>query len=251
MNKTTIAGITFEPYTKKESLEQIKKYIDAPVGFFHIVSLNPEIIVAAQHDDEFKAILNNAAMVLADGVGLKLAGVILGISVGERVTGVQMMEELIGLAGQTGLNAVLIGGKLNLAEDLAACYQKKYPEANFFGLSGISDIKNPTKEEEDAISRIVTDRRPHIVIVAFGSPWQEKWIERHSSLFQGTVCIGVGGAFDFLSGSVARAPNWVRIIGFEWLFRLIIQPWRWKRQIQLLKFMVLVMKERLLHRSSR
>ena len=82
------------------------------------------------------------------------------------------------------------------------------------------------------------------MFVAFGSPKQELWIAQNLDKLPAKVVIGVGGAFDFVSGKVKRAPVWVRKIGFEWLFRLIIQPWRIKRQLRLVKFVYLVLAEK-------
>jgi len=86
--------------------------------------------------------------------------------------------------------------------------------------------------------------KPHLVFVAFGSPYQELWIARHSNQFGKSVVMGVGGAFDYLSGHVYRAPEFIRKIGLEWFFRLLSQPWRWKRQLSLLKFIKLVLQEK-------
>ncbi|MGB3020405.1 MAG: WecB/TagA/CpsF family glycosyltransferase, partial [Microgenomates group bacterium] len=84
----------------------------------------------------------------------------------------------------------------------------------------------------------------HLIFVAFGSPYQEKWIYENRASLQGITCIGVGGAFDFLSGRVARAPKLIQSIGLEWLYRLMRQPWRWRRQLQLPVFIYLVLKQK-------
>ena len=111
-------------------------------------------------------------------------------------------------------------------------------------------IKNPKKEEEEAIFSIVRTARPNIVIVAFGSPEQELWLDRHNNKFSGIVCIGVGGAFDYFSGNIVHAPSIIRRFGLEWLFRLLIQPWRWRRQLRLIKFIWLVIKQKFGKRNS-
>ena len=134
----------------------------------------------------------------------------------------------------------MIGGRENLALGLSNCYNDQLPEAKFKGVQGIVDIKNPTKDEEGKISLIVTAYKPHIVFVAFGSPDQELWIERHRKMFSHCVVMGVGGSFDYLSEKVIRPPVFIQKIGLEWLFRLFHQPWRWKRQMRLLKFLWLV-----------
>ncbi|GAB4219499.1 MAG: WecB/TagA/CpsF family glycosyltransferase [Candidatus Microgenomates bacterium] len=246
MIQNQILGITIFPQSKKNILEKIKKYLKKPDNFFHIVSVNPENLVVAYDNKEFKKIIETAQIKIVDGIGIVIAGKILGVDIGERITGVDLMSDLIDLAGKRRLRVLLIGGKGKLAEYLSNCYSKKYPQAKFIGLEGINDIKNPKKIEEDKIFSIVTDFKPHFVFVAFGSPYQELWIERHKKKFKNCIVMGVGGAFDFLSGKVARAPTFIQKIGLEWLFRLFIEPWRWRRQLRLIKFLWLILKEKYL-----
>lgn len=242
--RNTILGVHVEKQSKSNILEKIKKYIDNPGGFFHIVSINPENLVVAQKDELFKRILTKAQIQLIDGVGVVVAGWALGIDIGERITGVDLMEELIRLAAISRLRVLLIGGKPNLSLELAECYSTSYPEAKFIGLEGIKNIKNPEVSEEKAIFSIVSVTRPHIIFVSFGSPDQELWIDRHSNKFKNSIVMGVGGAFDFLGKKVRRAPKIVRYFGLEWLFRLILQPWRIGRQLRLLTFLRLVLRQK-------
>ena len=176
-------------------------------------------------------------------MGVVLAGRLFNLEL-ERLTGVDLMENLLNLASIMRLRAMLIGGKPNLALELADCYQRQFPEAKFKGVEGIADIKNPREEEEKAIFSIVPSYKPHIIFAAFGSPDQELWLARHSEEFVGTVVMGVGGAFDYLSGKADRPSGFIRKIGLEWLSRLISQPWRWKRQTRLLKFIKLVLEQK-------
>jgi N-acetylglucosaminyldiphosphoundecaprenol N-acetyl-beta-D-mannosaminyltransferase len=90
----------------------------------------------------------------------------------------------------------------------------------------------------------VAATKPNLIFAAFGSPFQEKWFYQNRARLQGICCVGVGGAFDFLSGNIQRAPIWIRKIGLEWLYRLIREPWRWRRQLRLLVFLKEVLKER-------
>ncbi|HRN71205.1 MAG TPA: WecB/TagA/CpsF family glycosyltransferase, partial [Candidatus Woesebacteria bacterium] len=133
----------------------------------------------------------------------------------------------------------------NLAEKLALRYQQIYPRSTFKGIFGVSDIHNPKKEEEEKIFSIVADYKPQILFVAFGSPYQELWLYHHADRLQGIICMGVGGSFDFLTGRVKRAPMLIRRLGLEWFFRLIVEPWRWKRQLRLVEFVYLIGKQRL------
>jgi len=228
---------------KKNTLEKIKKYIKKNNQFCHIVSLNPENLVIAKENKKFKKVIETAQIQIIDGVGMILASRLLCVSVGERYPGVDLVIDLLNLSSKMRLRVLLIGARSNLAKRLANCYQKKYSPAKFFGLEGILDIKNPKKEEEEKIFSIVSDFKPHLVLVAFGSPDQELWIERHKKEFKNCVVMGVGGAFDFLGGVVPRAPLFLRRLGLEWLFRLLVQPWRWRRQLRLLKFLWLIFWE--------
>ncbi len=240
MKQNKILGITIPNESRTNILEKILLYIDKPTGFFHIVSLNPENLVVATENDSFKRIVETAQMKITDGVGIVLAGRWLGIQVGERVTGVELMENLLKVASDRRLRVLMIGGKGNLALRLSQCYSKRFPEAMFKGLRGIEDIKNPKRNEEAKTFSIVAAYKPQLVFVAYGSPDQELWIEHHKKEFAGSVVIGVGGAFDYLSGQIVRAPIFIQKIGLEWLFRLVNQPWRWRRQKRLLKFIRLI-----------
>jgi len=206
------------------------------------VSINPENVIIAQHDEKFRYILSQSDIQIVDGVGIALGGSILGIEVGERVTGVDLMEMIVKNVEGEGLHILLLGGKPNVADNLAKCYQKKYSKISFKGIEGIKDIKAPKIQEENNIFSIVADYKPQIIFAAFGSPWQEKWFWAHRDKFKGIVCMGVGGGFDFASGKVSRAPRWVRGIGMEWLFRLLKQPWRVKRQMRLFSYILLLLK---------
>lgn len=242
-NQKKLLGIPIFPLTKNKVLEKIKKHFKRPTGFYHIVSLNPENLVIASENLEFKKVIKTAQIKIVDGIGVVLACRILGMRMGERITGVDLMKDLLLMANEMRLRVLFIGGKGNLANKLVNCYSQKYPQAKFFGFEGISNIKNPQKSEEERIFTIVSDFKPHLVLVAFGSPFQELWIARHKKEFSNSVVMGVGGAFDFLGGIVPRAPVFIRKIGLEWFFRLLVQPWRWRRQMRLIKFGWLVIEE--------
>jgi len=244
MKKNNILNITINPETKKTVLEKILLYIEKPTGFLHIVSLNSENMVVATEDELFKRVIETAQIKIVDGIGVVLAGRWLGIEVGERVTGVGLMEDLLKVASDRRLRVLMIGGKENLALQLAQCYNNRFLKAMFKGLQGIKSIQNPDTVEEEKIFSIVADYKPHLVFVAFGSPDQELWIARHKKEFSNCVVMGVGGAFDYLSGKVIRAPGIIQKVGFEWLFRLVNQPWRWKRQLRLFKFKGLILQEK-------
>jgi len=246
-NTKKILGIKIFTQNKKYTLEKIKKYLKKTSNFCHVVSLNPENLVVALENKKFKKIIETAQIQIIDAVGVVLASRLLGINIGERYPGVDLVEDLLNLSSKIRLKVLFLGGKNNLADRLANCYQKKYPQNKFFGLEGISDIKNPKKQEEEKIFSIISYFKPHLVLVAFGSPHQELWINCHKKKFKNCVVMGVGGAFDFLGGAVPRAPFFLRKIGLEWFFRLLVQPWRWRRQLRLVKFIWFLINDFLLN----
>ncbi len=240
-----LLGISIQKESNNEVLEQIKRSLSLHNRFCHIVSLNPENIVIAQIDEVFKKVIETAQIKIVDGIGVVLAAQILGIPIGERLTGVDFMRRLIVLAKESRLTVLLIGGGPNLALSLAECYREQFPEAEFVGIEGYKNINKPTKKEENKVLSIVRSVKPNLIFAAFGSPEQELWLARHKKQFKGIVCMGVGQGFDVEGSIVNRAPVWTQKIGFEWLYRLLIQPWRWKRQLRLIKFVWLVGKAKL------
>ena len=243
MDTQRLLGISLPQGTISDILEKIQKNIQNPADFFHIASLNPEIFVLSQRDKDFKEYLMWAQMRIVDGYGVVVAAQLRGYTLGERITGADLMEKLLFFADTLGLRVALVGGKGNLAQRVIDCQESRFPSVVFQAIPGISDISHPNKNEDDAVLSIVADFKPHIVFVAYGSPFQERWLYRHRERLKGTTCMGVGGAFDFLAGTVQRAPKFVRKLGLEWLFRLIRQPWRIKRQLRIIIFLFLVARE--------
>lgn len=230
--------------TRKNTLEKIIKYIKNPRGIFHIVSLNPENMVVGLQNRTFKRVIKSAQLTIIDGVGIEMAAQILNIEAGERYPGVDLMNNLISHISNMSLTVLFLGGQTNLAEELAKCYRQSYPQTKFIGLQGIKNIKKPAPEEEKEIYRIVRVSKPQLVFVAFGSPAQEIWIYKNKRLLSGRVCMGVGGAFDYLTGRIQRPKALFRTWGVEWLIRLIKQPWRAFRQLRLIIFMYFVIKQK-------
>jgi len=245
MASKNISEIIIKAHSKKQVLEKIIKYIRYPKGFMQIISLNPENLVTAQENKKWLQIIKKAQIKIVDGVGIVLAARILGVPIPERVPGRELVEELMMIADRIRLRVLFIGGRPNLALKLSKCYNERYPKAKFLGIAGIKNIKTPLQEEEEEISSIVSRFKPHLLFAAFGSPDQELWLERHRDKFSGIVCMGVGGTFDYLAGIASRPSRLIRNLGLEWLFRLINQPWRWRRQLRIGKFLWLLIKEKI------
>lgn len=243
--KHSVAHIPLQTLSRETILEKCVNFVQKPEGFFHIVSVNPENVVIAQENTAFRSILQSANIQLVDGIGIVLASKFLGIPTGQRFTGVDFMEEFLQKIADRSLRVLFLGGKADLAIKVANCYKKKYKKLAFLGISGIKDIKNyQNSKEGKEILQVIHDYKPHILFVSYGSPFQEEWIWNNRASLQGVLCAGVGGAFDFATGSVPRAPYLVRVTGIEWLFRLVLQPWRWRRQLRLLSFVFLIVRQR-------
>jgi N-acetylglucosaminyldiphosphoundecaprenol N-acetyl-beta-D-mannosaminyltransferase len=243
MNK--ILNIDIPRDNRKTILDKILKGQLPKNTFTHIVSLNPEILYLTYKSKLFKEIVKSAKIKLIDGIGIVIAAQILGIKAGERYTGVDFINDVSSSNKVGRLRLVFLGGRGKLAESLANCYSNKYAQNSFFGLQGIKNIKKIKKSENDKIFSIIAQVKPHFLFVSFGSPFQEIWIWENKSKLKGIICMGVGGAFDFLSGNIKRAPKFIQKIGLEWLYRLLRQPWRIKRQTRLIKFMYLVFKQKM------
>ena len=246
--QNSLLNIPIDPLSRKEVLEKIIKYIKTSRNFLHIVSLNPEILVEATKNPQFKKVVKSAQIRIVDGSGVILASKLIGIQIGERYTGIKLMEDLLKEASHQRLRVMLLGGRPKIAEQIVACQKQAQSKATFFATDGIKDIQNPTAREEKGILFIVADYRPHILLVSFGSPFSELWLYEHRQSLKKIVCASVGGAFDYMAGTTPRAPQFIHQIGLEWLYRLVTQPWRWRRQLKLITFTKEIFKEMIKYR---
>lgn len=245
-------GVPVDTYSTDEILEKIKKYINTPSGFVHIVSINPENLVIAQQNKLFNTVCNEASLALCDGIGVLVGAKMLGIPLKMRTPGSLLFPQLLDLAGQMSLSVLLVGSQANLAEDIAKRYQRSYPKAKYTGIQGYQNISKPTPQEEKSLLSIVDTTRPRMIFAAFGSPAQELWFYSHKHLFKNMICMGVGGGFNYLSGASKRPNRYIRQLGLEWLYRLVTEPKRFHRQFSRLPvFVKMVIKEKIYGKKSR
>ncbi|MEK7143130.1 MAG: WecB/TagA/CpsF family glycosyltransferase [Patescibacteria group bacterium] len=225
MKKINILGIKICSLSFNEAIKIVDELIvkGKPA---QIVTVNPEFIVVAQKDIQFKKILNQADLALPDGVGLILAGRILGTPLKERITGVDLTWAICKLAEDRGYSVFFLGGIRGVAKETASRIKKIHSRLL---VAGYYEGKPNDAKTWDAIERV----RPNILFVAFGAPKQDKFIYDliHSSRISHnpSLSIGVGGTFDYIAGRIPRAPEWLRNLGLEWLYRFYSEPWRIKR----------------------
>ena len=255
IEKKNILGVGITNASRNEVLEYIVKSLENFKKKLFVVTPNPEFLVLASKNSYYRNILNRADLASADGIGIIIAAKILGRPLKGRFAGVDLVESLSGRVAREPITVGFLGGGPGVAEKTAECLRKKFPglKMNFAREEWPSDkldarksihpltstVKNPSSTFYHLPSSI------DILFVAFGAPKQEFWINDNLEKIPAKIAIGVGGAFDYISGKTPRAPLFLRSIGFEWLYRLVLQPWRIKRQLALLEFIWLVIKEKL------
>ncbi|MEK7458430.1 MAG: WecB/TagA/CpsF family glycosyltransferase [Patescibacteria group bacterium] len=217
---------------------------------FIVFTPNSEQLMLAQHDHVFEQTLQKADLLLPDGVGVVWAGNMLNGNSTERISGRETLEFLISVAAKQSLPVFLLGGRESssqYAQKLCARYIDN-PEWNISWNAGVEDIKHETAEEKKNIATEIQYAKPKLLCIAYGAPYQERWVMKNLELLQKSgvrVVIVVGGAFDVLSGRVSLPPKWAVAIGVEWLWRLLRQPWRWRRQLVLPQFILRVLVEKM------
>mgnify|MGYP001591525721 CR=1 FL=1 len=201
-----------------------------------IVTPNPEFVVYAREHSWFKQILNQADIAIPDGIGLVWASRFLGRPLPGRVSGADVVEKILSLANQKAWRIGIMGARRGDVYQRQLLIQKlteKYPRAGIFCLEETPDWqKNPPAFGGE------------IIFACQGMGEQEKWLAANYNQAKAIIFMGIGGSLDYLTGFVKRAPVWMRRLGLEWLYRLIRQPWRLCRQLALLKFIWLVLKEK-------
>jgi len=204
-----------------------------------VVTVNPEFVMAAQRDPAFSRVLAAADLALADGWGLLWAARRLGRPLPARITGSDGVPRLAALAAQGGWRVFLLGAAPGVAEQAAHVLCARHPALQIAGVFAGS----PAAAEEEAIVARIAAARPHVLLVAYGAPGQDLWIARTQPRLQIPLAMGVGGALDFIAGVRRRAPVWMQRARLEWLFRLAQEPWRWRRQLALPRFVWAVLRE--------
>ena len=220
--RINILDIPIDYLSQSEVLQKIASFLKEK-EHFHVTTPNPEFILEAQKNPVFKKILREADLSVADGTGIVWAAKVLHKTKIKRVTGVDLTRAIC----RTMKNPIfLLGASEEVNTKTKQILEKKYPGINIVGnYSG-----TPSAKLEKIICNMINQSKAEILFVAYGAPNQELWIARNlPHLTTVKVALGIGGSFDFISGFRKRAPRWMQHLGLEWLFRLLIQPSRYKR----------------------
>ena len=255
MNKRIkIAGVPFDSVKYNDVLTSVEAYIRAEKKVY-ITTPNPEMILTSNKNDKFNDVLNNAVLSIPDGIGVLWASYYLNLpkkhntlfrvcqlirslssviispkkirsEFPQRVSGSDLLYKIVEESQKNKWRIYLLGADVGVAKKAIDNLLKKYPNAVFAG----SYSGSPHVSEEDKIINMINLATPDILFVAYGSPAQEFWITRNlNKLNTVKVSIGVGGAFDFASGKIKRAPKIIQKFGLEWFWRLLLEPKRIKR----------------------
>lgn len=197
---------------------------------FWIVTANPEILLAARKNPAYWQVLRQADVRIVDGFGLQLMGWLSGARP-KRQSGADLAFEILRRAEKENWQVALVGGAEGVAEKAAREIRKKISQLKIYAADGGQiDAQGIGDEVAHQTLKKLLEQKPEVIFVAFGHPKQEAWIARHIQDFPNLqIIMGVGGTFDFWAGRIKRAPKFMRAIGLEWLWRLIMEPKRWKR----------------------
>jgi len=232
-----VLGVGFDSMTSKEAVSHACEILNGDKKAY-IVTPNPEIVWMCRHDKRLLSVVNDAELVLPDGIGVILGARILGTPLREKIPGIDFADALFAEMAKTGKSVYLYGAKPGIAEEAARRLAEKYPGLKIVGVSdGYSD-DGPVIEQINAVC-------PDLLLVCLGAPKQEFWIEENLDQLNVKLCAGLGGSLDVYAGAVKRAPVVFRKLGLEWFYRLIREPRRITRMCKLPLFVLTVILRRL------
>lgn len=222
-----ILGVKVNKLTNKKVLDKIGDFLLSDRQNY-IITLNSEILLKAQKDEEYFHILNNADLSILDGSGPKFASLITGNNI-KRIPGADLTKNILRIAEKKKLKVAILNWRRGLSkkEDLEKVLAKKYSSLKFIVENIERDFADFTKTESFAR---LQKFEPNVLFVTLGAPHQEKFIYHNlNKIPSAKLALGVGGSFDFISGKIKRAPSIFQKLGIEWSWRLIMQPKRWRR----------------------
>lgn len=226
-SEPAVLGLRIDNLTLAESVSEIVRRIEADAPS-QVCFLNADCVNLACRNPEYRETLRRADLMLADGIGIRLAGTILGFRIRQNVNGTDLFPSLCRALSGTGKGIFLLGAKPGVADDVARWVAREHPGVT------ISGCRHGyfSAAELDGILDDIRRSSASVLLVAFGAPRQDVWIRQHLARTGVKVAMGVGGLFDFYSGRIPRAPLWMRELCLEWLYRLYQEPGRlWRRYL--------------------
>lgn len=239
MSICRILGVPFADITPEEAVEKAVSYLNNN-GKSMIFTPNPEMVMEARKNEEFMEILNTSTMNVPDGIGIVYGSKFTSSPIKHRVAGYDLVQDVFDKMKDMGKTAYFFGGAPGIADRAKEAMEAKHKGLKVVGTAnGYFD----DKREKEIIAEI-NELKPDLLLVGIGFPKQEKWIYTHIRDLNIKTAVGVGGSFDVMSGNVKRAPKFFINHGLEWFYRLITQPSRFVRMMQLPLFMLVVIKSK-------
>jgi len=228
-----VLGVRVDVVQIADVIHHMRQWIDAKGPCRWIAVTGMHGVMVAQDDPGFRNTLQAADLVVPDGISLVWLGRMRGRRLQRRVYGPDLIQGFFGDPVANGTRHFLYGGGPGVAESLASVLKRRYPSVQIVGTITPPFRSLNAEEEDDAVAQI-NAAAPDVVWVGLSTPKQEIWMQRHRSRLCVPVLVGVGAAFDFISGRVRQAPRWLRDRGLEWLWRLVREPRRlWRRTVVL------------------
>jgi len=220
-----VLGVKVAAVQLRDVLELMKQWIANKGDPHYMCVANVNNVMLAIKDQSYRHALNSADIVVPDGMPLVWIGRSHGFPLKERVYGPDLLLAFCHLAQKKGYSNFFYGGAEGVPERMVENLKSKFP-----GLKVVGTYSPPfrplTKEEDEHVVQMINNASPDVLWVGLGCPKQEHWMYEHKNVIRVSVMIGVGAAFDFLSGRVRQAPKWMQNVGLEWLFRLLQEPRR-------------------------
>jgi len=239
-DKVNILGVSIDNLESGQILDTVEEFIRGEKAH-QIITANSLMVNSVERDPELKRAFDNADLVLADSIGIVWASKFLGYGKLSGTPGIDLMLRFCALAASRSYSIYLVGSREFVVRKAGENLKNIFPglvikgmRHGYFG-----------EAEESRILREIRTLRPHFLFVGIGTPRAEKWISVNLNELGVPVCMGVGGSFDVISGRLKRAPGWLCESGFEWIYRLLQEPWRVVRLTGLLSFVCKVIKQKL------
>lgn len=243
-----ILGVTVSGTNRNRVLRRI---LLQRKNLLHLATVNPEFVMQAKNNKKFAKVLEDSEVTVADGWGIVWAARILKSRKIDRITGVDIVNEILKWSQEqysdTGKKTkiFLLGAREGVAEQAAKAMTKKYPDVNVGWYEGARHVVSEKRAEMGLTLAKINGFEPDFLLVAYGSPWQDIWIEENREYLRARVAMGVGGTLDEWAGKSKPGPAWMDKVGLKWLWRLMTEPWRFARQKSIWKFAILVWWEKL------
>ncbi len=216
--RVNIGDIAVDALSMQQALSRLGDFVKARIPRY-VCFCEGSVLSSTLHDTELVHALNNAGIVLPDGIGTMLLGRIHGHVFSERIQGPRFMLAALEESQAKGYRNFFYGGTPETLERLCVNMRTRFPGLNIAGMYS-PPFRELTGEEWQHAKEMIQTARPDLLWIALGSPRQEKWVEKHAEELKVPVLLAVGAAFDFHSGSRPWAPRWIRCIGMEWFFRM-------------------------------